>query len=187
MQQKQLNPALKIALDLGPLLVFFFFNSRFDIFWATGAFMAATLVAVAVSYVLIRRLPVMLIVSAVVVTIFGGLTLVLHDELFIKLKPTIIYLLFSGVLAGGLVLRKPVLAIVFDQFFELTPEGWRTLTIRWTAFFLLLAALNEIVWRTQTTDFWVSFKVFGIIPITMLFGMLQIRLLTRHALPPRKD
>src|SRR5439155_7187041 len=117
--------------------------------------------ALAVGYALIRHLTIMPLVTAVIVLVFGGLTLILHDELFIKLKPTIIYVLFGGVLAGGLAFNKLLLGVVFDSVFHLTEEGWRKLTIRWTAFFFVLAVLNEIVWRTQTTDFWVSFKVFG--------------------------
>jgi intracellular septation protein len=182
---KQVNPLLKLALDLGPLVLFFAVNSRFGIFAATGAFMAAILVALAVSYALTRRLPVMTIVSAIVVTLFGGLTLILQDETFIKLKPTIIYLLFAGVLFGGLLLRKPLLEIVFDKMFHLREEGWRKLTIRWAVFFLALAVLNEIVWRTQTTDVWVSFKVFGVMPLTFLFAALQYPLLQKYdANPP---
>ncbi len=118
--------------------------------------MVAILAALAVSYAMTRRLPVMALVSAVVVVVFGGLTLFLQDELFIKLKPTIIYLLFAAVLFGGMIFSKPLLAMVFDQVFHLTDEGWRKLTMRWALFFLVLAVLNEIVWRTQSTDTWVD-------------------------------
>ena len=179
----QLNPALKLVLDLGPLLIFFAANSRFGIFAATGAFMAAIVIALAVSYALTRHLPIMPLVTAIVVVVFGGLTLVLHDELFIKVKPTIIYVLFGGVLLGGLAFGKSLLGIVFDSVFHLTPEGWRKLTLRWALFFLALALANEIVWRTQTTDVWVSFKVFGVVPLTFLFAALQYPLLQKYAAP----
>jgi intracellular septation protein len=179
----QLNPALKLVLDLGPLLIFFAVNSRFGIFAATGAFMAAIVIALAVAYALTRHLPIMPLVTAIVVVVFGTLTLVLHDELFIKVKPTIIYVLFGFVLLLGLAFGKSLLGIVFDSVFHLTEEGWRKLTLRWALFFLLLALLNEIVWRTQTTDVWVSFKVFGVVPLTFLFAALQYPLLTKHATP----
>jgi len=179
----KLNPALKLVLDLGPLLVFFAANSRFGIFAATGAFMAAIVIALAIAYALTRHLPIMPLVTAVVVVVFGTLTLVLHDELFIKVKPTIIYVLFGGVLLVGLAFGKSLLGLVFDSVFHLTEEGWRKLTLRWALFFLTLALLNEIVWRTQTTDVWVSFKVFGVVPLTFLFAALQYPLLTKHAAP----
>src|SRR5438270_11952406 len=182
-QKPKLNPTLKLVLDLGPLLVFFAANSRFGIFAATGAFMAAILIALAVAYALTRHLPIMPLVTAVVVMVFGTLTLVLHDELFIKVKPTIIYVLFGSVLLGGLAFGKPLLGVVFDSVFHLTEEGWRKLTLRWGLFFLALAVLNEIVWRTQTTDVWVSFKVFGVVPLTFLFAALQYPLLTKYAAP----
>jgi intracellular septation protein len=178
-----LNPALKLALDLGPLLIFFWANARFGIFAATGAFMAAILVALAISYALTRHLPIMPLVTAIVVVVFGTLTLVLHDELFIKVKPTIIYLLFGGILLGGLAFGRSLLGVVFDSVFHLTDEGWRRLTLRWALFFLALAALNEIVRLTQTTDVWVSFKVFGVMPLTFLFAALQYPLLTKFAVP----
>jgi intracellular septation protein len=179
----KLNPTLKLVLDLGPLLVFFAANSRFGIFAATGAFMAAIVIALAVAYALTRHLPIMPLVTAVVVLVFGTLTLVLHDELFIKVKPTIIYVLFGGVLMVGLAFGKSLLGVVFDSVFHLTDEGWRKLTWRWALFFLALAVLNEIVWRTQTTDVWVSFKVFGVVPLTFVFAALQYPLLTKYAVP----
>ena len=180
-EKKQLNPGLKLALDVGPLILFFIANQRFGIFAATAAFMVAVLTAIAVSYALTRHIAIMPIVTAAVVLVFGGLTLILHDELFIKLKPTIIYLLFAGALFGGLMFGKPLLGMVLDSVFNLTDEGWRKLTWRWVWFFVALAALNEIVWRTQTTDFWVSFKVFAVLPITLAFGALQYPLLMKYS------
>jgi len=176
----RLNPLLKLALELGPLGIFFLANQRAGIFTATGIFIAATLVSLAIHYALVRKLPIMPLVSGVVVVAFGGLTLFLQDELFIKLKPTIVNTLFGLTLLGGLYFRKPLLAIVLDSMFDLTDEGWRKLTFRWAIFFFVLAALNEIVWRTQTTDFWVSFKVFGIMPLTLAFALAQTPLILKH-------
>jgi intracellular septation protein len=166
---------------VGPLLPATMGGEKAGIFVATAVFMVAILVSLAVSYVLTRHLPVMAMVTAVIVVVFGGLTLVLHDDTFIKMKPTIIYLLFAGLLLGGLWFNKPLLAIVFDAVFHLNDEGWRKLTQRWAIFFLALAVLNEIVWRTQTTDFWVSFKVFGVVPLTFVFAALQFPLLQKYA------
>jgi intracellular septation protein len=199
----QLSPGLKLALDLGPLLMFFIAYTRpalfapllapflapellagehAGIFAATAVFIPAVLVALVIGYGLTRHVPVMPVVTAVIVVVFGGLTLLLANETFIKLKPTIVNTLFGVVLLTGLYFGKPLLAIVLDSMFELTDEGWRKLTFRWALFFFVLAALNEVVWRTQTTDVWVSFKVFGIMPITVLFALLQTPLLMRHEL-----
>ena len=205
-EKAQLNPLLKLALDLGPLLLFFFANSRsglFEpllapiipeavahgeragIFVATAVFMVAIVVALVVSYAMTRHLPVMPLVTAVVVVVFGAATLFFQNETFIKLKPTIIYLLFAVTLFGGLIFKKPLLAMVFDQVFHLTDEGWRKLTVRWALFFLALAVLNEIVWRTTSTDTWVTFKVFGVMPLTFIFAAFQYPLLTKHDASPK--
>lgn len=178
--QAHVNPFLKMSLELGPLILFFVANTRWGIFTATAVFMVAVVAALVASYKLLHRVPIMTVVSAVVVIVFGGLTLVLQNDVFIKLKPTIIYLLFAAVLFGGLVAGKPLLALAFDSVFDLTQEGWRKLTWRWALFFLALAVLNEIVWRTQTTDVWISFKVFGVMPLTFLFAAAQYPLLTRY-------
>jgi intracellular septation protein len=202
---KNVNPILKLVLELGPLGVFFFANARGErlaqdfpslgvlggpLFIATAAFIAATLISLVVSYALLRRLPVMPFVTGIVVVIFGGLTLYLKDETFIKMKPTIVNTLFGAVLLGGLVFGKSLLGYVFDSVFRLTDRGWRKLTLNWGLFFFVLAILNEIVWRNFSTDFWVSFKVFGIMPLTFLFAISQAPLLTRYALSeegaPRK-
>ena len=183
-QKPQLNPLLKLVLDLGPLLLFFFANGRFGIFAATATFMVAVLAALIVSYVITRHLPVMPVVTAFIVLVFGGLTLVLHDATFIKVKPTIIYALFGAVLLGGLIFNKPLLGIVFDSLFHLTDDGWRKLTLRWAIFFFALAVLNEIVWRSVSTDVWVDFKVFGVMPLTLLFGALQLPLLKKYSAEP---
>jgi intracellular septation protein len=206
-QKPQINPVLKLVLDIGPLLLFFIANSRpawflplvgpllpsgissgerVGIFVATAVFMAAIVVALVASYALTRHLPAMPLVTAVVVLVFGSLTLLLHDELFIKLKPTIIYVLFGGTLLAGLALGRPLLGLLFDSVFHLNEEGWRKLTLRWALFFFGLAVLNEIVWRTQTTDVWVTFKVFGVLPLTVLFAVLQFPLMSRYA-PPESD
>ncbi|WP_026379935.1 septation protein A [Afifella pfennigii] len=182
--RERLNPLLKLALELGPLVVFFFVNARFGIFWATGVFMVAITIALAASWLLTRRLAVMPVITGVVVLVFGGLTLFLQDEIFIKMKPTIVNALFGAVLLGGLAFGRSLLGYVFDSVFRLDAEGWRKLTFRWGLFFFALAILNEVVWRNFSTDFWVSFKVFGIMPLTIAFTLTQMPLINRHALEP---
>ncbi len=174
---------LKLLVEVGPLAVFFIVNARAGIFWGTGSFMAATIASLIASRVLFGRIPVMPLVTGVCVMVFGGLTLWLHDEHFIKIKPTIVNALFAGALFAGLLYGQSLLKIVFGEVFRLTAEGWRKLTLRWACFFALLAILNEIVWRSFSTDVWVSFKVFGIMPLTMAFAVAQIGLLRQYELP----
>ena len=195
--RKEMNPLLKFALELGPLMVFFFANSRGEqlaatfpvlkefggpLFIATGLFMAAMAISLAVSWAITRSLPIMPLVTGAVVLVFGSLTLWLQDETFIKMKPTIINTLFGGVLLGGLFFGRSLLGYVFDSAFRLDAVGWRKLTLRWGLFFLFLAVVNEIVWRSFSTDAWVAFKVWGIMPITLIFTFSQMPLIMRHSL-----
>jgi intracellular septation protein len=191
------NPLLKLALELGPLVIFFLANARGQqlatqfpslaalggpIFVATGLFMVATAAALALSWILTRSLPIMPLVSCAVVLVFGGLTLWLQDDVFIKMKPTIVNTLFGVVLLGGLLFGRSLLGYVFDSAFEMDAEGWRKLTLRWGLFFLFLAVVNEIVWRSFSTDSWVAFKLWGIFPLTVLFTLSQMPLIMRHSL-----
>jgi len=201
-KHKQVNPVLKLALELGPLLVFFFANARGEwlverlpalgniggpIFVATALFMVATAIALIASWLIMRSLPIMPLVSGVVVFIFGALTLWLHDDVFIKMKPTIVNTLFGGVLLGGLFFGRSLLGYVFDSAFHLDAEGWKKLTFRWGLFFLFLAVVNEVVWRSFSTDAWVTFKVWGIMPITLLFTLSQMPLIMRHSLDEKLE
>ena len=195
--RKEISPLLKMVLELGPLVVFFFANSRGEwlarefpaltelggpIFIATGLFMAATAIALTVSWILTRTLPMMPLISGVVVFIFGALTLYLQNDTFIKMKPTIVNTLFGAILLGGLLFGKSLLGYVFHSAFKLDEDGWRKLTIRWGIFFLFLAVLNEVVWRNFSTDFWVAFKVWGTMPITVLFTLSQMPVIMKHSL-----
>jgi intracellular septation protein len=170
----------KLMIELGPLLAFFAAWFLADIFWATGVLMAATLVSVIASRVLLGRVSPVIIATAVLVVVFGGLTFWFGDAHFIKMKPTIINLLFAGVLFGGLLTGRPLLKLLFGEAFNLTEEGWRKLTLRWMVFFVVMAVLNEIVWRNFSEAAWVNFKVFGILPLTLIFAMSQIGLIKRY-------
>ena len=181
-QRKKLKPGLKLLLEMGPLVLFFLVYTRFGIFAGTGALMVATIVALAVTYALTKHLPVMPMVTAAMVIVFGGATLLLHDATFVKMKATIVYLLFAAALLGGLVFGKALLSVAFDSVMNLTEEGWRKLTLRWGLFFVAMAAVNEFVWRTQPEDFWVKFKVFGFVPLTILFAISQTPLMLKHEL-----
>lgn len=195
-----MRPWLKLVIEAGPLVVFFLVNGRKGLpefrhhwladgaeplvgqalFEATGAFMIATIIALVVGWTVERKVPVMPLVSGIFVLIFGGLTLVLADELFIKLKPTLVNMLFAVILFGGLLTGRSLLKPLFGAAVQLTERGWRVLTLRWAIFFVVLAVLNEIVWRSFSTDFWVSFKLFGIMPLTFLFAISQTPLFLRE-------
>ncbi|OLP60218.1 septation protein A [Xaviernesmea oryzae] len=193
------HPLLKMALELGPMLVFFFANLRGPwliekvpalaelggpLFVATALFMAATVISLVVSKIMLGHLPIMPFVSGIVVVIFGSLSIWLQNETFIKMKPTIVNTLFGAVLLGGLLFGRSLLGYVFNAAFQLDEEGWRKLTLRWGIFFLFLAVLNEVVWRNFSDDVWVAFKVWGTMPITILFTLAQMPLIMRHSTTP---
>jgi len=177
--RRAINPTLKLVLELGPLGLFFVAWFTVGIKGATGVLMVAVVLTLGVSYALLRRLPTMPLVTAIIVLIFGSLTFYFNDPKFIMMKPTALYLLFGVALFGGLVFDRPLLPILFDGALKVTPEGWRKLTVRWALFFFALAALNEIV-RIHQPDYWIYFKSFGFIPLTLLFAVAQAPLVMRY-------
>lgn len=177
-----MNPMLKLVLEIGPLVVFFLSNSQFGIFTATMAFMIATAVALSISYAINRTIPTMPLVTGVFVMVFGGLTLWLQNETFIKVKPTIVNMLFASILTFGLMSGRLFLKMVLDSAMALTDEGWTKMTKAWIGFFIALAIINEVVWRAFSTDFWVSFKLFGIMPLTIVFSLALVPIIHKHAL-----
>lgn len=174
------SPGTRLALEGGPLAVFFVANQLADIMTATALFMAAAAVAVVFSMRLERRVPLMPVIGCGFVLAFGGLTLALDDALFIKIKPTVVNLLFAAVLFTGLALRRDWLKLILGRVMSLTDQGWRILTWRWAAFFIVLAVVNEIVWRNFSTEFWAGFKLFGMMPLTMAFALLQVPVILKH-------
>ena len=172
---------IKLVLELGPLVIFFIMNGRVGIIHATGWFMGAMVISLLASWLIFKRVAVMPLVTGIVVLIFGGLTLWLQDDTFIKMKPTIVNTLFGAVLLGGLPFGHSLLKYVFGEVYRLTEKGWFVMSLRWGLFFLVLAVINEVVWRNFSSDTWVAFKVWGIMPITLVFSMLQLPALTRYA------
>lgn len=195
-----MKPWLKLIIEAGPLVVFFVTNGRGGLpelrhlwsstgvaetsqqglFEATGAFMIVTVISLLAGWILERRLPVMPLVSGFFVVVFGGLTLYLADETFIKIKPTLVNSLFAIILLGGLAFKRLLLKPLFGSAFQLNDEGWRILTLRWGVFFIFLAILNEVVWRNFSTDFWAAFKLFGVLPLTLVFAGSQTPLILRQ-------
>lgn len=179
-ESPRIHPLLKLALDLGPLLIFFVVTQTAGIYWGTGAFMVAMLIAISIGVVVERKLSPMPLITGALVLVFGGLTLWLSNDVFIKIKPTILYTMFAAILLGGLAFGRLFIKTVLGQTLRLNDPAWRTLTWRWSAFFLVLAVLNEIVWRNVSTNTWVAFKVWAIFPLTLLFAMSQAPFISRH-------
>lgn len=177
----------KLLVDLAPLLIFFGVYLAAGIYWATGALMVATVVSMIVSKVWLGHISATLVLTTVLVVGFGGLTLWLNDPRFIKMKPTMVNLLFALVLGGGLLMGRNFLKLLLGEAFRLTEIGWRLLTYRWIGFFVAMAVLNEIIWRNFSEATWASFKVFGILPLTIVFAMLQVGLIQRHGLEKADD
>lgn len=180
MQRRPAPKGLKFLVDFGPLVLFFIVFKTSGLMPATAALIGATLALLALNYAITRHIALMPLVTAIVVAIFGGLTLWLDDERFVKLKPTIVQALFALILFGGLLLKKPALKYVLSDALKMTDDGWRQLTWRFALFFAAMAVLNEIVWRSVSTELWVDFKVFGILGLTMLFSICQMPLMKRH-------
>ncbi|HAE49166.1 MAG: septation protein A [Tistrella sp.] len=178
---------MRLALEAGPLVVFFVLNAKFGLMTGTAGWMAATAIALSISWVRERRVPILPLVSGVFVLGFGGLALIFDDELFIKIKPTVVNTLFGVILLGGLALGRPLLKPLVGWAFLLDHQGWLKITRNWGLFFLLLAVINEVVWRNFSTDFWVGFKLFGIMPLTLLFSISQVPLIQRHTLATGGD
>ena len=170
----------KLLIDIGPLAVFFIFYTRSGLQASILPFMVATVIAVLFSYILEKKIPIMPTVGAGIVLLFGGLTIYFDNDIFFKMKPTIINVLFAVILYGGILINKPLLKYLLGAALKLEETGWKILTQRWIGFFIALAVLNEIVWRTQSTDVWVNFKVFGILPITFIFTMTQFPLIKKY-------
>lgn len=178
--QSERAQVLKLVLEVSPIAIFFLVNSYYGIYAGTGVFMVATLISLIVSRAVLGRIPIMPLVSGIFVVAFGTLTLVLQDAIFIKLKPTIVNALFSIILFGGLLFGRPLLQTLMGDMFQLTREGWTVLTFRWACFFAVLAVINEIVWRNFSESFWISFKLWGIMPLTMAFALAQLGVIQRH-------
>jgi intracellular septation protein len=180
-EEKGMRRLYATALELGPLMLFFAANAKWGIFFGTGVFIVASVIALPCYRWMEGRWPIMPMVGGFFVLVFGGLTIWLQDETFIKLKPTIVNCLFGVILGGGLLFfRRPLLKPIFGAAFKLTDEGWWKLTVRWALFFFVLAAINEVVWRSFSTDTWIASKMFLSFPLTLVFAFLQVPLLKRH-------
>ena len=179
------KPIIKFATDFGPLIIFFiiYFNNENNLKIAIPPFIVATLIALIGIYFLEKGIPMVPLVSGVLITFFGGLTLYFDNKIFFYMKPTIINILFALILYfGKFFTQKPLLKIFFQNALDLEDEGWKKLNYRWIIFFVFVAILNEIVWRTQSEVFWVNFKVWGLLPISFLFAAIQLPLINKYKL-----
>ncbi len=181
-EKSKVSPLMRVIIEFGPLGVFFVCYFMWDLMVATAAFIPAMIISLALSIRMEGRIPLMPLVTTAIVVIFGGLTLILQDDTFIKMKPTIVNGLFAFALFTGLLFRRALLKYLFGPVFQLDDEGWTKLSFRWACFFVFMAILNEIVWRTQTESFWVSFKVFGNMPITIVFALSQLPLIQKYSM-----
>ena len=178
-----MNSILKILVDIGPLAVFFIFYTRGDLLSAILPFMIATVIAVLFSYIVVKKIPIIPLISGILITFFGGLTIYFDNPIFLYMKPTIINILFGfSLLFGKFFSKEPLLKIFLKKSIKLKDEGWNRLNTRWIGFFFFLAMLNEFVWRTQSEEFWVNFKVWGLLPITFLFTAMQVPLINKYKL-----
>ncbi len=175
-----MNPKLKILLDIGPLAVFFLAYKLADVYAATIGIMLATILSLGVTYWIEKKISPMPLISGVIIAIFGALTIMFHNDSFIKMKPTMVNIIFGSILLGGLYFKKPLLKFALGSALNLSDKGWQVLSLRWGIFFLFLAGLNEFIWRNFPTDFWVNFKVFGMLTLTMVFSLLQLPLIKKY-------
>lgn len=179
----KMGQGTKLLIEMGPLVAFFIANWKAGIFWGTGIFMVATAISLAASWIMTRKIAMVPLVSAIFVALFGALTLWLHSDLFIKVKVTLINALFGAVLLGGVAMGRSYIKLIMGEAVKLTETAWRTLSIRWGVFFFAMAALNEVVWRNFTTDQWVNFKVFGLLPLTLVFAVANAPFMAKHMIP----
>ena len=179
------RPLIKFLTDFGPLLIFFviYFNYEQNLMIAIPPFVVATLIALIIVYILEKKIPMMPLTSGVIITLFGGLTLYFDNKIFFYMKPTIVNLIFAVVLYfGKYFTKKPLLKILFQNALKLQDEGWKKLNFRWICFFIFVAILNEIVWRTQSEVFWVNFKVWGLLPISFIYAASLVPLINKYKL-----
>lgn len=182
-----MKKSVSTALEVLPLVVFFAVYKFSDLIAATGALVVVTIVTISITYMVERRVPMMPLISAIVLSFFGGLTLISGDGIFIKIKPTLVNIVFASILFAGAYMKKPLLKYLMESAFKMDDEAWLKFSLRWGFFFLFLAGLNEVIWRNFSEDFWVKFKVFGMLPISVLFTATQIPFLKKNMIEEEEE